>query len=226
MKTLAIIPAYNAEKTIGEVIEGLLKTFDAEDILVVDDGSNDATFAIAKNYGVRVMRHENNTGKGAALKTAFHIALDDCYDAVLTLDSDMQHPPELARVFIEEMERSGADVVVGNRLGDISAMPVQRRFSNKTTSFFVRLWTGAKIPDSQCGYRLIKKWIIEQAELRIEHYQIETELVLEAARLGAKFSSVPIPTIYNENESKMNAFAETFRFIGLMLAHPFRRKEK
>ncbi|RKZ31061.1 hypothetical protein DRQ36_03330 [bacterium] len=222
MKILSIIPAFDAEKSVGKVIDGLAKTFDLADILVIDDGSGDKTREIAVERGVRVIGHKKNSGKGAALKTGFKFAIENGYDAVLTIDADMQHPPELAKDFITEMEETDADIIIGDRLGDLSNMPIQRRFSNKTSTFLVHLWTGKRIPDLQCGYRLIKTWIIEKADLRTNFYQMETELVLEAARLGAKFSSVPIPTVYNEYESKMNEIGEVFRFIGIMIAHPFR----
>jgi glycosyltransferase involved in cell wall biosynthesis len=226
MKILAIIPAFNAEKTIGEVVEGLLSTFDKSDILVVDDGSSDSTYEIAGNKGLRAIKHSKNSGKGAALKTGFRIALDDGYNAVLTLDSDLQHPTMLAENFIQKFERGEADIILGNRMTDLSQMPRSRRFSNTVTSFFVRLWTGKKIPDSQCGYRLISAKILKAADLRLSSYQAETEMILEANRLGARFATISIPTIYNDSVSSIRPFKETAIYIGLMLSHPFRRKRK
>ncbi len=226
MKILAIIPAFNAADSVGEVIDGLFRVdFDTDSILVVDDGSIDGTFEAAEKYGVRVLRHERNMGKGAALKTGFNFAIREGFDAVITLDSDMQHPPELAPKFTEMQRETRADVVLGNRLDDLSTMPLPRRFSNLTTSFFVRLWTGHDIRDSQCGYRLIKTDILKKLDLRTNYYQAETELILEASRKGADFANLPVPTIYNSFESKMNPFTETFRFIGIMLSHPFRRRK-
>jgi len=225
MKILAIIPAYDAEESLAEVIDGLFEYgFKSRDILVVDDGSSDRTSEIAHAKGVSVISHPANKGKGAALKTGFKYAIDEDYDAVLTLDADMQHPPEYALKFIETATETGADVVIGNRLDDLSTMPFHRRFSNLTTTFFVRVWTGKRIGDSQCGYRFIKTDILKKINLRTNYYQTETEFILEAARNGAEFASVPVPTIYNDFDSKMNPLIETFRFIGVMLAHPFRRR--
>lgn len=225
MKILALIPAYNAAESIAEVIDGLRKAgFDGDSILVVDDGSTDSTSRVAEESDVSVERHEHNRGKGAALKTGFAYAIEKGFDAVLTLDSDMQHPPSLAPKFIEMQRETRADIVLGNRLSDLSDMPLHRRFSNLTTSFFVRLWTGAGIRDSQCGYRLISTEILKKLDLRTNFYQAETELILEAARHDAIFANIQVPTIYNDYESKMNPFTETFRFIGIMLVHPFRRR--
>lgn len=227
MRILAIIPAFDAAKSIVDVISGLKKAgFNEDTILVIDDGSADDTARIAKENDVLVIRHDKNLGKGAALRKGFEFAIKGQYDAVLTLDSDMQHPPELAQEFIDTMIETEADVVLGNRLGDLSTMPLHRRFSNLTTTFFVRLWTGADIADSQCGYRLIKTEMLEKLDLRTNYYQTETELILQAARNNADFANVPVPTIYNEFESKMNPLIETFRFIGIMLSHPFRRRNK
>lgn len=227
MKNLAVIPAYNAAESIAEVIEGLKKAgFDNDSILVVDDGSRDSTSRVAEESDVLVIRHEQNLGKGAALKTGFSYAIEKSFDAVLTLDSDMQHPPSLAPKFVEMQRETRADIVLGNRLSDLSDMPLHRRFSNLTTTFFVRLWTRAEIRDSQCGYRLIRTDILKKLDLRTNYYQAETELILEAARHNAIFANMQVPTIYNDYESKMKPFTETFRFIGIMLSHPFRRRGK
>jgi len=223
VKVLAISPAYNSEKTLETLIEGLTETIDRDDILIIDDGSSDMTSEIANSLGVRTIRFENNMGKGNALKAGFAEAIRGGYDAALTIDSDLQHQPELCKDFIEKMIETGADIVIGDRMSDISDMPTARRFSNKITSFFVRLWTGEKIRDSQCGFRLIKISVLEKIDLRIQRYQTETELILEGARLGAKFAYVPVPTIYNDQPSNIDAFSETLRFIGLMLGYPFRR---
>ncbi len=226
MRMLALIPAFDAENPLPNVIKGLIDTgFEPADILVVDDGSSDKTTETARAPGVEVITHEKNKGKGEALKSGFAFAIDNRYDAVLTLDADMQHPPELAGRFVDEMMRSGADIILGNRMNDLSNMPPHRRFSNLATTFFVRLWTGKKIGDSQCGYRLIKTDLLKRLDLRTGHYQTETEIILEAARNRAGFSSVDVPTIYNDHKSKLNPIIETLRFIGIMLSYPFRKKK-
>jgi len=225
MRILAIIPAYNSENTIQQVIEGLKSNFQNRDILVVDDGSTDSTYEKASQMGIRIIKLDQNMGKGMALKSAFQIAIDSDYDAVITLDADMQHPPELCADFIKKAAETGADIIIGNRMHDIVNMPFARRLSNFLSSFFVRLWTRKRIPDSQCGYRYISGWIIEYSDLRVKNYQIETELILEASRLGATFDTIKIPTIYESAESNLNGFSETFRYIGLMITHPFRKRE-
>jgi len=224
VKVLAISPAYNAEDTLEPLVDGLVELFERRDIVIVDDGSSDSTWKLAKSLGVRTIHFEKNFGKGHAVKAGFAEAIANGYEAALTIDSDLQHPPELCRDLIDTMAESGADIVIGDRMGDISTMPLQRRFSNRATSFFVRLWTGERVRDSQCGFRLIKTALLGRVDLRVERYQTETELILEAARLGAKFAYVPVPTIYNDQPSNIGAFAETLRFIGLMLGYPFRRR--
>ena len=224
-RVLAIIPAYNPGEALISVISGLEEFFRRENILVVNDGS-DAGFFPEIPGGTPVLNHDYNRGKGVALRSGFDFALENGYDAVLTIDADMQHPPELAGNFLERMQNSGCDIVIGNRMSDLSRMPLQRRFSNRTTSFFVGLWTGRRIPDSQCGYRLIKSRILRGADLRVDRYQTETELILEAARLGGRFEFVDIPTIYNESESNISALRETLNYIALMVSHPFRKSRR
>jgi glycosyltransferase involved in cell wall biosynthesis len=130
----AIIPAYNSEKTIGTLLEKVLKF--VNDVVVIDDGSVDRTVDIASGFGVNVIRHGRNFGKGRALKTGFEFAKSKNYDAVLTLDSDLQHNPEEIPKFFEKYA-DGFDIVIGNRMKNLKGMPIERIFSNKTTSLLI-----------------------------------------------------------------------------------------
>jgi glycosyltransferase involved in cell wall biosynthesis len=185
---------------------------------VVDDGSDDNTGKIAQDSGVRVIIHSRNLGKGAALRNAFMAAMDANYDAVITMDADLQHPPELIPSLIEPIEH-GADIVVGNRMHDISSMPFERRFSNFLSTFFTSIWAGTQLKDSQCGFRAIRCDLLRESILLTNRYQLESEMLIEAGRKHAKMAFVDIPTLYNGNRSSFRPIADTARFIAFLLSY-------
>lgn len=123
----AVIPAYNAERTIKILIERVKKFIPLEDIVVVDDGSTDMTSEIALGCGANVLKHAKNYGKGKALKTGFKFAILKNYDAVLTLDADLQHDPDEIPKLIDKFSE-GFDIVIGNRMKNLKSMPVERIF--------------------------------------------------------------------------------------------------
>lgn len=218
MSLFFIIPAFNSEKTIATLIERLSRFSCRENIVVVDDGSRDRTFEIANNLGVMVLRHNKNRGKGAALRVGFQYALGQNCDAVMTLDSDLQHPPEFVPKFLSALEK--ADFVIGNRMNDLTNMSLLRRFDNKVTSAVLSAMTLCRIPDSQCGMRAIRSWVLKKAKLHFGRYIFESEFVLEAARLGARFAFVDIPTIYfHGHPNYFNPIREVVMFIALVVGY-------
>lgn len=218
MSIFFIIPAFNSEKTIPLLVEKIRTMSPPENIVVVDDGSVDRTYEIASNLGVVVLKHNKNRGKGAALKTGFLYALEHNCDAVMTLDSDLQHPPELVPKFISALEN--ADVVIGNRMKDLRSMSFLRRFDNKVTSAILSAMTFRRIPDSQCGMRAIRSWVLRKVRLHFGRYILESEFVLESARVGAKFSFVDIPTIYFQGQPNyFKPIREVTMFIALVLGY-------
>ncbi len=222
MKFCVIIPTYQGAKTLPVLLTRLFQYIAREDVIVVDDGSTDGTFEIATNFGVDVIKSSDNgknMGKGFALKRGFARAIQKNYDAVITIDADLQHPPELIPQFIEKIHR-GADMVVGNRMNDISTMPIERRLSNYLSSLAVSILAGQRFPDSQCGFRAIRRWVLENVQLFFNRYQMESEMLIEAKKIGAKIEFVPIPTIYNSTgKSFFHPILDTARFIAFVIAY-------
>ncbi|MCP4230881.1 MAG: glycosyltransferase family 2 protein [bacterium] len=213
MKVLAIIPAYNEEGRVGAVVRKVIEY--GVDPLVVDDGSNDATALEAEATGARVLRLPENRGKGIALRRAFDLALEEGYDGVIMIDGDGQHDPACIPDFVEKLEQ-GAGLVIGSRMHDIGGMPPQRVFTNTVSSYFLTFLTGKKIRDSQSGYRAMSCELIKDLRLTSTRYEVETEILLQAARLPYPFAHVPIPTIYADEESKYNAFRDIFMLFRLI----------
>jgi glycosyltransferase involved in cell wall biosynthesis len=214
MKVLAIIPAYNEEGRVGTVVRRVAE-YDV-DPLVVDDGSSDGTTAEAEADGARVLRFSENRGKGVALRRAFDIALREDYDGVIMIDGDGQHDPACIPDFIAAL-RSGAGLVIGSRMHDIKGMPPQRVFTNTVSSYFLTLLTGKKIRDSQSGYRALSCELIEKLRLTSTRYEVETEILLQAARLPYPFTHVEIPTIYADEKSKYRALRDIFMLFRLII---------
>ena len=216
MKTVVLIPAFNEEKGISQLVKDL-RTI-VEEIIVVDDGSCDKTAAIAAEAGAKVIFHEENKGKGVALRTGFQAAISDGADAVITMDGDGQHDWREVPKLIKKAEESGADIVIGDRMGDISSMPPIRILTNRLTSWFVSRLGGQKISDSQSGYRLIKRNVLENVKLETANYDLESEILIKASRQGYITSSVPVKTIYHaDGVSKINPFMDTLRFAKLIV---------
>jgi hypothetical protein len=117
------------------------------------------------------------------------------------------------------MQRTGADMVIGNRMRDTASMPYSRVVTNRFMSWAISVIAGQKIPDSQCGYRLIKRCVLERADLETSNYEIESELIMSAARNGFRIASVPIKTVYGSERSRINPVVDTLRFIFFIIRY-------
>ncbi len=207
MKVAAVIPVYNEERTIREVVARAEKFTDK--VIVVDDGSRDASAKEAMKTKAEVIVLPKNTGKANALREGFKHCRD-C-DIVIMLDGDLQHPPEEIPKLVECITK-GSDLCIGSRfLRDPSNMPLSNKFSNAFARKLIRLLTGKKLTDPQSGYRAIRREKLEQLELKAERYAIEHIMILEAAKKGFKIGEVAIPCVYGEEKSKINPVRDTLR---------------
>lgn len=222
MRICIVIPAYNEEKDITAVVRGL-KAHNL-DIVVIDDGSRDQTAVLAEKAGAVVLRHRKNEGKGRGLKTGFDYCLSRNYDALITCDGDGQHAAEEVDKFVEKFKNSDAAIVIGNRMHNPQGMPLIRYLTNVFTSKVISLVTGSKIEDSQCGFRLIKVELLKKLLLSTNKYDLESEILLQAARLGYKIESVPISSIYSGQASQIHPIIDTYRFLRLIIKNAFTRR--
>ncbi len=215
MKICVVIATYNENKEIGRLVKEIKRQ--NLDVLVIDDGSSDLTSEIAKESGAIVLRNEKNEGKGASLRKGFHYALNNGFDAIITMDGDGQHSPEDIPFFLRLAKHSDAGVIVGNRMQKTKSMPVVRYLTNKVMSCFLSYMVRQKIPDTQCGFRLIKNEVLKNMSFVASKYEIESEMLIKSSFLGFKIESVPIKTIYGREKSQINPFMDTLRFIRLIL---------
>jgi glycosyltransferase involved in cell wall biosynthesis len=213
----AIVPAYNAAAFIEPVLASIARHIPAPHIIVVDDGSIDGTALAARRSGARVIRHEANRGKGAALRTGQETVRSlPGIDAVVMLDADGQHDPAEIPRFAEEFMKGKADLIVGDRMAAAGAMPAIRVFTNRLTSAIISLRAGQRVPDSQNGYRLIRASLLARLELVTSRYEIDSEIIIKACRSGGRVASVPVSTIYGSEKSAIHPLRDTLRFIALV----------
>lgn len=219
MKVCVVIPAYNEAKTIGNLIKQLKQQ--NLDIVIIDDGSIDNTYQIAKASGASVLKNDTNQGKGISLTKGFNYALSCNFDAIITMDADGQHEPQDIPVFLNSAAHSNNTIFIGNRMANVKNMPWLRLITNKSMSWLISSIIKQHIPDTQCGFRLIKKDGLERIKLQSNKFEIESELLIKASRLGFKIESVPITTIYTGEKSKINPFIDTLRFIRFIVKEIF-----
>ncbi len=213
-KICVLIPSYNEAKTIGAIVKRLKDESFA--VYVVDDGSTDATSQEARREGATVIRTEMNRGKGMALREGFDRVLKEGYEAVAVMDGDDQHDINDMNNLIEAMESRGADMVIGNRMKNTSSMPLIRVVVNRIMSGMISKISGQHVPDSQCGFRLIKREVLENIRLESAKYEIDSEIILRAAEHGFKIESVPIRTVYQNEKSRIDPVLDTIRFFAFL----------
>jgi glycosyltransferase involved in cell wall biosynthesis len=209
---LVIIPARNEATTIGAIVAGCRAAGFA--VTVIDDASSDGTAQSAAAAGARVVRLDGPAhGKTAALQRALR-QLPAEIDWLFLLDGDGQHQPaDLDRFW---RERHGADLIVGNRLGDAARMPVLRRWTNRFMSAVLRR---SGIADSQCGFRLVRRAWLGDWRPRGRHFQFETELALLAMARPCRVVNVPIAAIYARECSKIVAWRDALNFARCLWRH-------
>jgi glycosyltransferase involved in cell wall biosynthesis len=208
----ALIPCFNEAPRIAEVVRTVREHLVS--VLVMDDGSTDATAAAAKAAGAEVVQHAVNRGKGAALRVGFQHLRDSGFSWALTLDGDGQHAADDIPRFLACAETTGAPLIIGNRMTQTQAMPWVRRRVNRWMSRRIsRRGGGVALPDTQCGFRLINLEALGGLALQTEHFEIESELLLAFLRAGKNVESVPVQTIYQPGGSKINPVIDTWRWL-------------
>jgi glycosyltransferase involved in cell wall biosynthesis len=214
----AVIPAYLEEKHIAEVVRRTLPQLDR--VLVIDDGSTDATAETARNAGAEVIVHPHNRGKGESIKTGLRHWLDRNFTYVVILDGDGQHRPEEISRFLAAAS-TRAELFVGTRMSDVREMPLLRRSVNRYMSNKISRLCGQPIPDTQCGFRMVHRNLIPDLLGGADRFEYETEMLILASRKGCRIESVPITTVYSDEVSSIHPVRDTIRFFKLM-----RRYEK
>ena len=225
LRFCALIPAYNLANTIAEVVCKTGKHLG--EILVVDDGSQDDTARLAKESGAKVLRFAKNQGKGWALRCGFKYLLHKPWEGIITLDGDLQHDPVEIPNLIKEHDKSGSQIVIGSRMVQTERMPWIRYWTNRIGVYCISWAVGQPLTDTQSGFRLYRREVLETIPLWTTRYDTETEILLKAGLLGMKVTWIPIKTIYYEdeqNKSSFRPFPDTFLICMVFLKSLFWRR--
>ncbi|MGI9115738.1 MAG: glycosyltransferase family 2 protein [Chthoniobacterales bacterium] len=211
----AVIPAYHEEKHVAEVARRTRAQLGH--VLVVDDGSSDATAEEARAAGAEVIVHPQNRGKGESIKTGLRYWLERDTEYIVLLDADGQHLPEEIPRFLDAAEQNpDLKIFLGSRMNDVASMPLVRRAVNGYMSRRISRAAGQVIPDTQCGFRMLHRDVVPQVLGGADRFDYETEMLLVASRLGHRILAVPITTVYSDEVSSINPVRDTLRFFQLM----------
>ena len=204
---IACIPAFNVEKSIGQVVKDCLLYVD--EVIVCDDGSMDETCREAEKNGAQVVRHEKNYGYGAALITLFDKAREKSPDVMVTIDGDGQHIPEYIPQLLAPLSYPGTDVVIGSRFlkNDLDT-PKYRRFGIKIITGAANAGGKLKVTDSQSGFRAYSRKALQLIHPTEYGMAASTEILSKIMNKGLKIVEVPIVISYDGTESKKHAISQ------------------
>jgi glycosyltransferase involved in cell wall biosynthesis len=214
---IAVIAAYNEALAIEPVIRGLLPQ--VSEVVVVDDGSKDATADVARKAGAVVLRHPINRGQGAALQSGIKLALARGAAIVVTFDADGQHVAADVPKLVAPVASGAADVALGSRfLAGSSNVPAGRRLLLKGAVLFTRLTTGLKLTDAHNGFRALSRAAAQTIRIRQDRMAHASEIVSEIRRHGLRFVEVPVTVLYTDysrakGQSAFGAFRVLFDLL-------------
>lgn len=212
LDVLALIPAYNAERFVGDVVRRARRHVP---VVVVNDGSGDQTAQVAVEAGAVLIDQQPNQGKGAALQTGFTWALERNARAVITLDADGQHDPDEIGGFLERFQNTQADLIIGAR--DFSQMPLVRRLSNSIGQRAFSWAMGRPVRDNQSGYRLLSRRLMESLQTSGERgFEFEMDMIVVCVRNGWPLDWVPIRTIYADEKSNIKPLRHVAHFFRMV----------
>lgn len=210
----AVIPFYNEKETLTIILNDTLNYVDS--IIAVNDGSIDGWAYEQNENKIHFINLDRNYGKGKALNAGFEAALERGMKIIITLDADLQHEPKYIPHLISSLETY--DIVIGNRLKNLTGMPVQRKLSNKLTSVLLSFKTKQKIVDSQCGFRAFRSEVLKNVRTNNPGFEAESEMIIQAAKKGFRIGFVDVPTIYGKEKSKMKPLQAIIGFLRVLLS--------
>jgi len=205
---LVVIPAYNEEKSIGRVIKEVKESAPEVDIVVIDDGSTDATANVARGAGVKVISHPINLGYGSTLQTGYKYALRFPYKIVVQLDADGQHPPTYIHSLTRVLKNNSADVVIGSRFLENGRYngPLIRKLGMRIFSVITSLITKERITDTSSGFRALKREVVDFfAHIDYPPDYDDADLIILTSFAGFRIKEVSVTMNKNESGKSMLA---------------------
>ena len=219
MRTAVVIPVYNEAATIREVAAAALAQ--ADEVIVVDDGSRDESHKQLDGLNVHLLRHEQNQGKATALQNGFDQAVKLNTDMIITLDGDGQHSPQEIPNLISAAQKNPRCIIIAARLKQRHNAPKLRLFANRFADFWVSWAAGYPVTDSQSGFRLYPLGLLQEIRLstsKEKGFVFESEIVIEAASHNFYSVSVPVESIYHagRRQSHYRPWTDTWRIVRMI----------
>ena len=209
---LLILPAYNEEKNIASVIEGLRLKAPKADILVIDDGSKDRTSDVCKELGVTVVRHKVNLGLAEGVRTGMKYALSNGYDYAMQFDSDGQHDENSVMAMLELARKECADIVIGSRYLEKSSSPFMKSVGRRLISFCIKVSSGSSIKDPTSGMRLYNRKTMEKFTSSY-HYSPEPDMLSFLIKTGSKVLEYPVHMQERKSGRSYLDITESIRYM-------------
>jgi glycosyltransferase involved in cell wall biosynthesis len=217
LKCCVILPTYNNEKTIGRLIGEVLGYTDQ--LIVVNDGATDSTPLIIDRFKEKItlITHDQNLGKGTALRNGFEKALQMGFDHAISIDSDGQHFTSDLPAFLDQLQMHSGALVIGSRNMNSENVPGGSSFGNKFSNFWFRVETGIKLPDTQSGYRLYPIRKLQKIKFFTTRFEFEIEVIVKAAWKGIPVVAMPVKVYYAKGAERISHFRPTKDFVRISL---------
>jgi len=217
MDICVIIPTYNNQKTLAQTIDTVLRY--TTSVIVVNDGSTDATEEILTQYQsqINIVSYSTNKGKGYALNRGFDKAESLGFSYAITMDSDGQHLPEDLQLFIETITKNPDAMIIGSRSFKHKNMPEGNTFANKFSNFWFAVQTGIRLPDTQTGFRLYPLAKMKGMRAFTDRYEAELELLVRSAWKNIRLIPISIQVYYPEKSERVTHFRPGIDFLRISL---------
>jgi len=232
-KTVVVMPAYNAAKTIEKTVSDISKEF-VDDIILVDDCSKDRTVEVTRNLGLKVIVHEKNTGYGGNQKTCYTEALKNDADIIIMLHPDYQYDARVIPSLVSFIKDGICDVMLGNRIRTrkeaiSGGMPLYKYFANRFLTIFENLILGQNLGEWHSGLRAYSKKVLQTIPWRnnSDDFVFDQQFLIQCAYFGFRIGDIPVPAKYFEEASSINFIRsikygiETLLTIAKLFLHKF-----
>jgi glycosyltransferase involved in cell wall biosynthesis len=209
-KIIAVLPAYNAERTLAATVADI-PVGSVDEILLVDDGSKDNTVAIAREMGLTVIVHEKNTGYGGNQKTCYRYCLEHGADVVVMIHPDYQYDARVIPHAVGMIELGICDVILGNRVRSRAealkcGMPWWKYVSNRGLTAFENFFLGQNLGEFHSGFRVYRRQVLETIpfERNSDDFVFDTQFLVQAVQFGFRLGDIPVPVRYFDEASQIN----------------------